>query len=65
MDGIRLNGVGLFLGHLPNKKLLCFYFEKDNCVYPVAYISEKLEKEAIECWGEFIGDKRSEGRNDG
>jgi hypothetical protein len=60
MDGIKMNGVTLFLGYLPIRKSLCFYFEKGCSIYPVAYVSKKLEPKAIELWEEFVSGIKEE-----
>ncbi len=55
MEGIRMNGVTLFLGKVPNRKQHCFYFDEGNVCYPVAYISAKNLPEAQRLWAKFIG----------
>jgi hypothetical protein len=57
MDGLSYKGTALFLGKLPNRKSLCFYFSKGNVIYPVAYVRKGFEGMAIERWRELIGDK--------
>jgi len=50
MDGIKANGVILFLTRLPNRKGISFCFEDEGVLYPVAYVSEKLNPKAVELW---------------
>ena len=54
MDGIKIGDVSLFLGHIPARKSLCFYFLKGTCMYPVAYvIGDENIKYATELWQEM------------
>ena len=59
MDGLKINGVTLFLGKIPNRKQECFYFERGTTLYPVAYVRKELLKDAQVLWGKMI-----EGIND-
>ena len=54
MDGLRKNDVALFLTKIPYRKGLAFCFSDGNGIYPVAYVSKKLEKMAIEKWEKMI-----------
>ena len=54
MDGIRAQDITLFLGKLPNRKQECFYFQKGNRQYPVAYINRKNLEEAKRLWGQML-----------
>ena len=54
MNGIKLNGVTLFLGKIPCRKQECFYFAEGNRLLPVAYISKALLPEAKRLWGKMI-----------
>ena len=40
MDGIKLNGITLFVGKIPNRKQQAFYFDDGAKLYPMAYITE-------------------------
>ena len=40
MDGIKLNGITLFIGKIPNRKQQAFYFDDGSRLYPMAYIPE-------------------------
>lgn len=51
MDGLKLEGITLFLGKLPFRKQECFYFAEGIMVIPVAYVSEKRLPEAKRLWG--------------
>ena len=58
MNGIRIGGTTLFLGYIPDRKQLCFYFEKTigaTChVYPVAFVSRGREAQATARWQEML-----------
>lgn len=54
MNGIEIKGVTLFLAKIPKRKGLCFYFQEGNSIYPVAYVSDKLEPVAIDKWNKMI-----------
>jgi len=54
MDGIRINGVALFLGSIPNRKQEGFYFSEGTRIYPVSYISNDNLPEAKRLWGEML-----------
>lgn len=54
MDGIKTTGITLFLTQLPSAKGLAFCFEEDGVLTPVAYVSEKMRKTAIEKWSKFV-----------
>lgn len=60
MDGLKKNGVTIFLGRIPPRKSLCFYFEEGSSIYPVAYVSKKLEDIAIEKWAKFLSGEPTE-----
>jgi len=55
MDGLKLNGVTLFLGKIPNRKQECFYFVEGTTLYPVAYIHKELLKDAQRLWDKMLG----------
>ena len=57
MDGLKLNGVTLFFGKMPNRKQDCFYFAEGTTLYPVAYVRKELLKDAQRLWGKMIGNK--------
>ena len=57
MDGLKINGVSLFLGKIPSRKQECFYFEEGTALYPVAYIKSELLDDAKRLWGRMIGSK--------
>lgn len=50
MDGIKINGITLFLGKLPNRKQECFYFAEGTSLIPVAYIKDSKLKDAKLLW---------------
>jgi len=54
MDGIRNGNTTLFLGHLPGRKSLCFYFETDNVLYPVAYVQGRYTNIATKRWRKLL-----------
>lgn len=56
MDGIRVYGVSLFLGKIPERKQECFYFAEGTTIYPVAYISKKSLPDAKRLWGKMVKD---------
>lgn len=56
MDGIRINGVGLFLDKIPTRKQECFYFSEGTKVYPVAYVRKEILEDAKRLWGKLIGE---------
>lgn len=63
MDGIKHNGVALFLGKIPGRKQECFYFQEDakqNDETPYAsliriggYVSERDLPEVKRLWEQF------------
>jgi hypothetical protein len=57
MDGLKINNVALFLGHIPTRKQLCFYFSEGTKLYPIGYVSKKNESVAIKLWGIMLNDK--------
>ncbi len=50
MDGIKSQGISLFLTKIPNRKGLSFCFEKEGVLYPVSYVPKKYENLAVEMW---------------
>ena len=58
MDGIKVRGVTLFLGKIPNRKQECFYFAKGTCLYPVAYIRKENLEEAKRLWSQMVMELR-------
>ena len=64
MDGLKINGVSLFLGKMPNRKQECFYFAEGTCLYPVAYIRKENLEEAHRLWGKMLESARG-GKEDG
>ena len=54
MDGLKINGVTLFLGKIPNRKQECFYFAEGATLYPVAYISSENLVTAKRLWGQML-----------
>lgn len=50
MDGIKANGVILFLGKVPNRKQECFYFIEGSTLHPIAYISQQNLSKAKRLW---------------
>ena len=57
MDGLEVNGVSLYLTHIPNRKNLVFCFMEGGSLYPVAYVSAKLEDMAIKEWKKMLGEE--------
>lgn len=57
MDGLKLNGIALFLGKIPCRKQECFYFAEGTSLIPVAYISKALLPEAKRLWGIMISEE--------
>ncbi len=55
MDGLKINGVSLFLGYFPHRKQHCFYFEEGNQVTVIAFIPDSSLAEAQRLWAKFIG----------
>ena len=55
MDGLAVNGVSLYLTHIPSRKGLVFCFMEKGSLYPVAYVSKKLENMAIKEWKKMLG----------
>ena len=55
MDGLKVNGVSLYLTHIPTRKGLVFYFMDEGSLYPVAYVSKKVEDMAIKEWKKMLG----------
>ena len=60
MDGLSINDVSLYLTHIPGRKGLVFCFMEGSSLYPVAYVSAKLEDVAIKEWKKMLGDKKHE-----
>jgi len=60
MDGLEINGIALFLGHVPSRKSLCFYFVENGTIYPVGYVSKALEPIAREMWQKMLGDDKKQ-----
>lgn len=56
MYGLKHNGVTIYLGLLPGRKSLCFYFDKGTEIIPVAYVRRGLEAMAIRLWQELTGE---------
>ena len=52
MDGMKnsINGVTLFLGRIPGRKQMCFYFAEGNSITVAAYVSAANEKAAVRLW---------------
>ena len=57
MNGLRANGVSLFLGKIPTRKQECFYFAEGTSLIPVAYIKKENLDEAKRLWAKFIGEE--------
>ena len=58
MDGLEVNGVTLYLTHIPSRKNLAFCFMDGGCLYPVAYVSAKLEDMAVKEWKKMLGENK-------
>ncbi len=58
MDGLKSNGVTLYLGVLPGRKQSCFYFVKGDLdmdtITPAGYIRKDLLAEVEGLWGKMI-----------
>lgn len=54
MDGIRLGGVTLFLGQIPQRKSWAFYFSEGPALYPVAYVRPEMLEQAKELWARML-----------
>lgn len=50
MDGLKRNGITLFLGKIPSRKQECFYFLEGTTLYPVAYIRKELLTDIKRLW---------------
>ena len=52
MDGMKnhVNGVALFLGRIPTRKQMCFYFTEGSTITVVGYVSAGNEPEAVRLW---------------
>ena len=50
----KITGVKLGISKLPNRKQECFYFEKDDKIIPVAYISNNLLDEVNQLWDKLL-----------
>jgi len=48
MDGLEVNGVSLYLTHIPNRESLVFCFVDGGSLYPVQAISDMIESEYYE-----------------
>ena len=57
MNGLKLNGVTLFLGKLPGRKQECFYFLEEGGIFPVAYIRKQLLKDTQKLWARMLGEE--------
>ena len=57
MDGLSINGVSLYLTSIPSRKGLAFCFIDGSSLYPVAYVSAKLEDMAIKEWKKMLGEE--------
>ncbi len=62
MDGLKINGVSLFLGKMPTRKQECFYFEEGVNTYPIAYILPHNLKEGKRLWAKFAGVPKKDGK---
>ena len=60
MDGLRINGITLYLGKLPDRKQECFYFEEGAVITPVAYIREELLEDTQRLWSKMLGEEAAE-----
>ena len=58
MDGLEVNGVSLYLTHIPGRKSLVFCFMEGGSIYPVAYVSAKLEDMAVKEWKKMLGEDK-------
>ena len=58
MNGLKANGVSIFLGQMPRRKGLAFYFVEGVNGIPVAYVSKKNEDEAKRLWLKLVGDDK-------
>ena len=58
MDGLEVNGVTLYLTHIPTRKGLVFCFMDGGSLYPVAYVSKKLEDMAVTEWKKMLGEEK-------
>ena len=58
MDGLEVNDVSLYLTHIPTRKGLVFCFMEGGSIYPVAYVSKKLENMAIKEWKKMLGEEK-------
>lgn len=54
MEGIKINGVSLYIGKIPGRKQNCFYFQEGNVIYPVAYIKDRHMKDAEYYWNKML-----------
>jgi len=54
MDGIKINGVTLFVGKLPRRKQACFYFTDGTTLFPVAYIRPEYESMVNHNWQKML-----------
>lgn len=57
MDGLSINGISLYLSHIPGRKGLAFCFIEGGHLYPVAYVSAKLEDMAVGEWKKMLGER--------
>ena len=58
MNGLSINSITLELTRLPGRKGLAFCFVEGGSLYPVAYVSQKLEGVAIAKWQKMLGDEK-------
>jgi hypothetical protein len=61
MNGLKIRGVTLFIGNIPNRKQLCFYFQEGNCIYPIAYVRKEYSAQAIRLWKTMLGENDDKG----
>lgn len=54
MNGIKMNGVSLFLGKIPTRKQHGLYFVEGVQQLVVAYIKDKDLQEAERLWGKML-----------
>lgn len=54
MDGIKINGVSLFLGKIPTRKQHGLYFVEGSQQLVIAYIKDKDLQEAERLWGKML-----------
>jgi len=59
MNGLKINGMTLFLGQMPGRTGLCFHFQPEGLaqLFPVAYVPERYRQDAERFWLQFLGEK--------